>query len=127
MSHWGRWTGSSSCGTGAGVHTLEDLSCPLLSVSDSPSPVVDISQVPVNEVTPMEGCSSCQSPPATGPAPQELSFGMAGGHSPDMAEPLKAYLPNLFLQWHHPCSLQDVSVPNSVPQGDPQDDTKERI
>ena len=48
----------------------------------------------------------------------------AGGHSPDMAKPLKASLPKLFLHWHHPCSLQDVSVPNLVPQGDPQDVTK---
>ena len=37
---------------------------------------------------------------------------------------LKASLPKLFLHWRHPCSLQDVSVPNLVPQGDPQDVTK---
>ena len=47
--------------------------------------------------------------PATGSAPQELSLGAAGGHSPDMAKPLKASLPKLFLHWHHPCSLQDVT------------------
>ena len=47
--------------------------------------------------------------PATGSAPQELSPGAAGGHSPDMAKPLKASLPKLFLHWHHPCSLQDVT------------------
>ena len=29
----------------------------------------------------------------------------------------------LSLPWHHPCSLQDVSVPNLVLQGDPQDVT----
>ena len=39
-------------------------------------------------------------------------------------QPLKASLPKLFLHWHHPCSLQDVSVPSLVPQGDPRDVTK---
>ena len=53
-----------------------------------------------------------------------LSLGMAGVHSPDMAKPSKASLPKLFLHWHHFHPLQDDSVPNLVSQGDPQYVTK---
>ena len=69
----------------------------------------------------MKGCSSHWSTPATGPAPKQLSLRTAGRHPPDMAKPLEASLPKQFLHWHHLCSLQDVSVLDSVPQGDPQD------
>ena len=48
-------------------------------------------------------------------------IGAASGHSPNMTKPLKASLPKLFLHWHHPRSLQDVSFLNLIPQGDPQD------
>ena len=78
MSHYGHWVGPSICVTGAGVTMYicitADLRPPLLSVSDRVNPVGDAPQVPVNEVTPMKGCSSCRSTPATGSAPQELSL-----------------------------------------------------
>ena len=94
---------------------------PLLSISDSLSLVSDAPQVPANEVTQTEGFSSHWSTPATGPALQQLSLGTAGRHPPDMAKPLEASLPEQFLHCHHPCSLQDVSVLDSIPQGDSQD------
>ena len=76
-------------------------------------PVGDALQVPAFKVTPTKGCSSHWSTPATGPAPQQLSLGTAGKHPPDMAKALQASLPELFFHWHHLCSLQDVSIPDS--------------
>ena len=103
------------------VHISADLGPPLLSISDSLSPVGDGPHVPANEVTPTKGFSSHWSTPATGPAPQQLSLETVGRHPPDKAKPLEASLPEQFFHWHNPCSLQDVNVLDSVPQGDSQD------
>ena len=70
---------------------------PLLSVCNHPCPVGDVPQVSTNEVTLMKGCSSGLSVPTTGPAPQQVSLGATGWHSPDMAKLLKVSLIKLIL------------------------------
>ena len=100
------------------VCITEDLGPPLLSVSDRLSPVGDAPQVPVIEVTPTKGCASCH-PACTSIAVFRDGWSAFSSHGQTI-EGISA----LSLPWRHPCSLQDASVPNLVPQGDPQDVTK---